>query len=175
MSRSLQYLYNMKNCFVISLFIVFIISYSDFTFQLKMKNIGNKINKYSFNQLQKRKARTILEMQLDRKSRSVNETDAEIAYKVASELESKNLTNSANTSAVSKHALLLTNFKRMWPVSQWKKWGFFSDDYLELINDHWLQFPPPSEFTQKALGGFYVLFSTVGCWGNIIVLLMYLR
>lgn len=116
----------------------------------------------------------VQQMHLNRMSRSPNETRAETAYRIAVQLES-NLTNSPNTSAVNKHALLVENFKRIWPVSQWREYGFFFDDYIDLINEHWLQFPPPSESLQKTLGGFYMLFTTLGCWGNVIVLLMYLR
>ncbi|KAF9815897.1 hypothetical protein SFRURICE_009795, partial [Spodoptera frugiperda] len=117
----------------------------------------------------------VQQMQLDRKKRSTNQSAVETAYRIASESEQRNLTDSANTSTVNKHAKLLANFKQNWPVSLWTQYGFFSDDYLDLINEHWLQFPPPSESLQKFLGGFYVMFSTIGCWGNIIVLLMYLR
>ncbi|KAL0882466.1 hypothetical protein ABMA27_000939 [Loxostege sticticalis] len=87
----------------------------------------------------------------------------------------KNISEFTNSSGVDKHALLVAKFKRLWPVGRWQEHGFFSEDYLELINEHWLQFDPPSEFLQKFLGGLYMLFTTVGCWGNITVLFMYFR
>lgn len=112
---------------------------------------------------------------LGREKRSTNTTAVvETVYRIANSVE-PNLTNSANSSTENKHALLIASFKRIWPVSEWEEYGFFTEDYLDLINEHWLRFPPPSETFQKSLGGFYVLFTTVGCWGNIIVLLMYLR
>ncbi|CAF4815660.1 unnamed protein product [Pieris macdunnoughi] len=80
-----------------------------------------------------------------------------------------------NTELNLKHHKLLESFKNRWPVEKWRKFQYFTDDYLDLINEHWLQFSPPNEALQKILGGVYVLFSTVGCWGNVMVLLMYLR
>ncbi|XP_041971319.1 opsin Rh3-like isoform X2 [Aricia agestis] len=70
---------------------------------------------------------------------------------------------------------LVERFRRLWHIDAWQELGYFSDDYLYLINEHWLQFPPPSEKYQRFLGGIYIFFSTVGCWGNVIVLMMYLR
>lgn len=86
----------------------------------------------------------------------------------------KNVSNN-ETSEERKKKELFEEFKRLWPVERWREYGFFSDDYLELINVHWLQFPPPSAALQKTLGGLYLLFSTVGCWGNVVVLFMYFR
>ncbi|XP_053603281.1 opsin Rh3-like isoform X2 [Plodia interpunctella] len=77
--------------------------------------------------------------------------------------------------SVDEHADLVAQFKSHWPVESWKNTGFFTEDYLNLINDHWLHFPPPSETIQKLLGGLYLMFSTVGSWGNVIVLFMYIR
>ncbi|KAJ0178751.1 hypothetical protein K1T71_005526 [Dendrolimus kikuchii] len=111
--------------------------------------------------------------QLERNKRSVNEGNPEVIYRVARSNETQ--IQSANMSNVNEHTLLLEKFKRLWPVWRWKQHGFFSDEYLDLINEHWLQFPPPSETLQKTLGSLYLLFSTVGCWGNVIVLIMYLR
>lgn len=95
-----------------------------------------------------------------------------------SQLSSSEMTNNtkfSNSSGIDKHALLVANFKRSWPVGRWREYGFFSEDYLDLINEHWLQFPPPPESLQKFLGSLYLVFSTVGCWGNITVLFMYFR
>nr|XP_021188534.2 opsin, ultraviolet-sensitive isoform X2 [Helicoverpa armigera] len=117
----------------------------------------------------------VQQMQLDRKKRSTNKSSVETAYRIADSPESRNLSDSANTSTVNKHALLLADFKQNWPVSLWREYGFFSDNYLDLINEHWLQFPPPSESVQKILGSSYFLFTIIGCGGNVIVLLMYLR
>lgn len=89
--------------------------------------------------------------------------------------ETDNATSSAELENAKKKLELFAEFKRQWPVKRWREYGLFTDDYLNLINEHWLQFPPPSETLQKALGGLYLLFSTVGCWGNVIVLFMYFK
>ncbi|XP_072940174.1 opsin, ultraviolet-sensitive-like isoform X2 [Epargyreus clarus] len=89
--------------------------------------------------------------------------------------EPTNITDSNDNNVTRKHAFLVERFKQMWPVARWREIGFFSDDYLHLINEHWLQFPPPNANVQKVLGGIYVFFSTLGCWGNVIVLLMYCK
>ncbi|XP_026755440.3 opsin Rh3-like [Galleria mellonella] len=91
--------------------------------------------------------------------------------------EIKNVTDPgiSNNSNIDKHALVVANFERVWPVGKWREYGYFTDDFLDLINEHWLHFPPPSQTLQKILGGFYLIFSTVGCWGNVIVLFMYLK
>lgn len=170
----------MKSIFLVALIYVVIISYCDVTNQFaNLIIVENKVEKSyieKVRELWSYESRTkFQQMQLDRKKRSANQSDVEMAYRIADSLESRNLTDSANTSTVNKHALLLANFKRMWPVSRWKEYGLFSDDYLDMINEHWLQFPPPSESLQKMLGGLYFIFSTIGCWGNIIVLVMYFR
>lgn len=90
-------------------------------------------------------------------------------------VEMKNISEFSNSSGIDKHSLLVANFKRLWPVGRWREYGIFSEDYLDLINEHWLRFPPPSESLQKFLGGLYLVFSTVGCWGNITVLFMYFK
>lgn len=87
----------------------------------------------------------------------------------------KRETQSAESYNVTYHKRLLESFKARWPVEKWRKFQYFTDDYLDLINEHWLEFSPPNETVQKVLGSIYVLFSTVGCWGNVMVLLMYLR
>lgn len=70
---------------------------------------------------------------------------------------------------------LIEAFKQLWPVDRWRQCGYFTEDYLELINEHWLQFSPPPELVQKVLGVVYLLFSTGGCLGNLMVLLMYIK
>ncbi|KAM3967348.1 opsin Rh3 [Aphomia sociella] len=82
---------------------------------------------------------------------------------------------SGNDSNIDNRTLLVANFKRAWPVGKWREYGYFSDDFLDLINEHWLHFPPPPETLQRILGGFYLVFSTAGCWGNVVVLFMYIK
>lgn len=102
-----------------------------------------------------------------------NETFNETGVRPISSNESKNISNS-NDTLYSRQALV-EKFKSIWPVSNWRKYGYFTDDYLFLINEHWLQFPPPDATAQKILGSIYILFATAGCWGNIMVLFMYFK
>lgn len=87
----------------------------------------------------------------------------------------ENATLSAELEKAKQKRELFEQFERQWPVQRWRDIGLFTDDYLNIINEHWLRFPPPSETLQKMLGGFYLLFSTLGCWGNVIVLFMYCK
>lgn len=77
-------------------------------------------------------------------------------------------------SELSENSSLVKSFKQRWPVTNWRKW-LFTDDYLLLINRHWLQFSPPDPLSQYALGALYVFMAIVGCAGNAIVLLMYIK
>lgn len=77
-------------------------------------------------------------------------------------------------SDLSDNSSLVKSFKQRWPVVNWRKW-LFTDDYLLLINQHWLQYPPPDPLNQYALGALYVVVMTVGCTGNAVVLLMYIK
>lgn len=108
-------------------------------------------------------------------SRAKRETNNSAESGILKQNETENATSSAELEIAKKRLEMLTTFKSQWPVERWLQYGLFTDDYLNLINDHWLQFPPPSETLQKTLGGFYLLFATVGCWGNIIVLFMYFK
>lgn len=111
---------------------------------------------------------------LDRRRRALNETASEKELVLVEEgLRSNG--SSEEEARAAEHALLVRNFTRTWPVARWRAGGYFDDDYLELINEHWLRFPPPPDWLQKTLGSVYLLFSCVGCWGNVIVLFMYFR
>lgn len=111
---------------------------------------------------------------LDRRRRAANETD--LGKEVALVEEGLKRNGSSEEEArAAEHAVLVHNFTRVWPVARWRAGGYFDDDYLELINEHWLRFPPPPDWLQKTLGSVYLLFSCVGCWGNVIVLFMYFR
>lgn len=89
------------------------------------------------------------------------------------------VTNSTKEETVtdfsSNHSVLVARFKESWPIQRWRYYGLFTDDYLDILNEHWLQFPPPSEAGQRALGGFYIIFVTVGLCGNLVVIIMYFR
>lgn len=75
-----------------------------------------------------------------------------------------------------EHSLsLVARFKQQWPVRLWRERGWYTDDYLVLINSHWLRFPPPDPKVNYALGSLYIVMMVVGSSGNALVLLMYLR
>lgn len=102
-----------------------------------------------------------------------NETQPENGIRFKNANESANISY-PDISSIKKRDLI-RRFKEMWPVAHWCDLGFFTDDYLLLINEHWMQFPPPNEIVQKFLGSIYIIFATAGCWGNVIVLFMYFR
>lgn len=70
---------------------------------------------------------------------------------------------------------LIENFKEKWPVNIWRERGFYTDDYLKLINPHWLQFPPPRPEEHYVFGSIYIVMMVSGIIGNTLVLLMYFR
>uniref|UniRef100_A0AAU8BC23 Opsin n=1 Tax=Conopomorpha sinensis TaxID=940481 RepID=A0AAU8BC23_9NEOP len=72
------------------------------------------------------------------------------------------------------HVSLVARFKEQWPIGAWKRY-MFTDDYTLLINPHWLKFSPPPAAVNYFLGGLYVVMMLVGCTGNALVLIMYIR
>ncbi|CAG9133095.1 unnamed protein product [Plutella xylostella] len=100
--------------------------------------------------------------------------DLQPAHRIALAEDVPDLSPNVSTNK-SDREVALEGFKRLWPVQRWSQWGYFTEDYLEVVNVHWLRFPPPPPLQQEALGAVYILFSTVGCGGNAIVVFMYLR
>lgn len=70
---------------------------------------------------------------------------------------------------------LVEQFKRMYPISLWKENGWFQEDYLYIINAHWLQFPPPSKASHYTLAVVYVFVLTAGISGNALVIFMFFK
>lgn len=66
-------------------------------------------------------------------------------------------------------------FKQLWPISAWRRYGLFTDDYLRMVNPHWLRFPPPYPITQYTLGAVYIVITSIGSFGNVLVMIMYFR
>ncbi|XP_061710601.1 opsin, ultraviolet-sensitive-like [Cydia pomonella] len=77
-------------------------------------------------------------------------------------------------SSVTDENTLIEDFKRRWPVELWRNY-LFTDDYLLLINSHWLHFAPPDPSSNYILGILYIAMMLVGTTGNALVLLMYFR
>lgn len=69
---------------------------------------------------------------------------------------------------------LVQRFKREWPLHLWRQVSF-TDDFIQNINPHWLQFSPPSPSLYYGFGGLYILMALLGCLGNSVVILMYFR
>ncbi|XP_075971746.1 opsin, ultraviolet-sensitive-like isoform X2 [Anticarsia gemmatalis] len=87
----------------------------------------------------------------------------------------QNSLNSVETTelSVSTSSLaIIAKFVERWPVQRWRSLGLFTDDYLLLINSYWLQFPPPDPRIHYTFGTTYIVLGSIGCFGNILVLLI---
>lgn len=92
------------------------------------------------------------------------------------DLTAKSNENAVNISKKdSNHRALVEKFKSLWPVKDWEEHGLFTESYLDLMNEHWLKFPPPSPQVQITLGLTYMVLNGVGGLGNLLVIFMYYR
>jgi len=66
-------------------------------------------------------------------------------------------------------------FKQTHPISLWRAVGFFDDEFLESIDSHWLQFGTSSVVLHRVLGILYGVLMVIGCGGNLLVILMFIR
>lgn len=66
-------------------------------------------------------------------------------------------------------------FKSVYPVEEWKSLGFFTEDFLYDINEHWLQFDPPTKTSHYTLAAMYAIIMTIGVVGNCLVIFMFLK
>ncbi|KAB0801817.1 hypothetical protein PPYR_04003 [Photinus pyralis] len=66
-------------------------------------------------------------------------------------------------------------FIEKYPISSWKKYGFFDENYIKSINVHWLQFLPPNQINHYALAVLYVIIMIIGLVGNILVIAIFIR
>ncbi|XP_013138793.1 PREDICTED: opsin, ultraviolet-sensitive-like isoform X1 [Papilio polytes] len=92
--------------------------------------------------------------------------------------ESITYSNVSNISMIDTDAIslaLIARFKEKWPIHLWKENGWFSDEYLFMINPHWLRFSPPPPVIHYTLASIYIAILVTGCFGNIMVLYMYCR
>lgn len=62
-----------------------------------------------------------------------------------------------------------------YPIGKWRDHGFYTDDYIKLINSHWLEFEPPSFTAHCVLGVLYTVIMVFGCFGNFLVIFMYIK
>lgn len=58
---------------------------------------------------------------------------------------------------------------------KWKDHGFYTDDYIQLINVHWFKFRPPADTAHYVLGILYTIIMVFGCFGNSLVIFMYIK
>lgn len=70
---------------------------------------------------------------------------------------------------------LILQFKTVYPIEVWKRYGLFSDDYIDRINVHWLKFPPPETSTHYLLAALYGIIMILGFTGNALVIFMFIR
>lgn len=83
----------------------------------------------------------------------------------------------ANTKAnqTSDGSITVMNFKSMYPTELWKEHGFYNDDYMPLINKYWFNFVPPSPSSHYIIGLVYAIMMVFGCFGNALVIFMYIK
>nr|BAQ54766.1 opsin, rhodopsin-7 like [Macromia amphigena] len=74
-----------------------------------------------------------------------------------------------------EYRMLRERFQSLWPTGLWKSHGLYSDDYLFLINPHWLGFPPPRPSSHYILAVLYTVVMVVGVSGNFLVIFMFCR
>lgn len=101
--------------------------------------------------------------------------NAKTAFNLVEELTSQSQVKDTISTARSEQLQILKKFKELWPVGLWLKYGLFTENYLSSINPHWLQFAPPDPRVQYVLASVYLIILIIGCFGNILVLCMYLR
>jgi r-opsin len=69
----------------------------------------------------------------------------------------------------------MTDFETRYPVGLWKEHGLYTDDYARLINAHWFKFAPPDPASHYALAFLYTVIMVFGCFGNSLVIFMYIK
>lgn len=70
---------------------------------------------------------------------------------------------------------VINRFIELYPIESWTRHGFFSEDFLTMMNLHWLTFPPPDKVNHYVLAGLYIVIMLMGLSGNALVIFMYLR
>ncbi|XP_050520533.1 opsin, ultraviolet-sensitive-like [Daktulosphaira vitifoliae] len=75
----------------------------------------------------------------------------------------------------SEEIIFIESFQSKYPIYLWKEHGFYTDDYIKLINKYWFKFPPTSPFAHYTMAILYTIITAVGCFGNALVIIMYIR
>jgi r-opsin len=84
-------------------------------------------------------------------------------------------TANVNTSNHTDEIEVMPDFKTKYPINKWKEHGFYTDDYMNLINIHWFKFEPPNATSHYILGLLYTVIMVLGCFGNSLVIFMYIK
>ncbi|XP_026820091.1 melanopsin-like isoform X1 [Rhopalosiphum maidis] len=84
-------------------------------------------------------------------------------------------TANVNTSNHTDEIEVMSDFKTKYPINKWKEHGFYTDDYMNLINIHWFKFEPPNATSHYILGLLYTVIMVLGCFGNSLVIFMYIK
>ena len=66
--------------------------------------------------------------------------------------------------------LTVQHFKKIYPVEQWKKEGFFEEKDLLDIHCHWMGFEPPRPYVHFLLAVIYLMVFLVGFCSNSLVI-----
>ncbi len=66
--------------------------------------------------------------------------------------------------------LTVQYFKKVYPVEQWKKQGFFEEQDLLDIPCHWMEFKPPRPPVHFLLAVIYLMVFLVGFFSNSLVI-----
>jgi len=80
-----------------------------------------------------------------------------------------------NMSNHTEEIVVMSDFKTKYPIDTWKEHGFYTDDYMKLINSHWFKFMPPNATSHYILGFLYSVIMVLGCFGNSLVIFMYIK
>lgn len=71
--------------------------------------------------------------------------------------------------------IVLLKFIERYPIKKWKENGFFREDYLNEIDEHWLIFLPPDKRNHIILACLYIIIMIIGLFGNLLVIILFLR
>lgn len=90
---------------------------------------------------------------------------------------SVNITTDINVemTALPNVTVLVENFRNNWPIQDWIETGYFSEEYINDINIHWLQYPAPKAVNYYILGTLYFIIMVIGVFGNILVIYLFFR
>lgn len=78
---------------------------------------------------------------------------------------------------VTNHIISSTSQSNLTYPPEWHTqiWFEYAQNRLELVNSHWLKFPPPPREAHEFLAALYILIMTAGVCGNSLVIYMFVR